>query len=166
MALVNSIDCVHVNSSCSFSYSQATQQLMQTMYGQVDSTLTGCTEFNAYRAFHVIAIILVGVTLILVSIGYIFPSPNPLLKRVRISAFCIGFMAGISGVIAHCLFINWWYSNQQNLITLSYESEVTGSGSTPTTSTLSESFFELTGGWVCALVSALAYVWTFTSATK
>ena len=85
---------------------------------------------------------------------------------MRIAAFCVGFLAGISGVIAHCIFISWWYSEQQNLITLPYESEYTGYGSTPTSVTLSQSFFELTGGWVCALVSSLLFVWTFTSATK
>jgi hypothetical protein len=160
------IDCVHVSSSCDFTYSQATQQLMQSTYGHVDSSLNACTEFNAYRAFHVMALILAGVNIFLVATGYIMPYPTPLLKRVRIAAFCVGFLAGICGVIAHCIFIDWWYSNQQNLVTLSYQAEVEGYGSTPTSSTLSQSFFELTGAWICALVSALFYVWTFTSATK
>ena len=163
---ITPLDCVHVDTSCSFSYSQATQQLMQSTYGRVDSSLNRCSEYNAYRGFHVMALILTGITFILVAIGYVHPSPTPLLKRVRIAAFCIGFLAGVSGVIAHCLFIDWWYSNQQYLNTLSSASENEGDGSTPTGCTLSYSFFDLTGGWVCSLVSALFYVWTFTSATK
>ena len=159
-------DCAHVDTSCNFAFSPSTQAFMLANYNQVDSSLTGCGEYNAYRAFHVMAIILGGLSLVLMFIGYVNPSSSALFKRLRIWTFCICFAAGMSGVIAHCLFIDWWYTNQQNLITLAFLSEQSGDGSTPLYVTLAQSFFDLTGGWVCSLVAALFYVWTFTSATK
>jgi hypothetical protein len=160
-------DCATIDTSCSFSFSPSTQSFMAANYnGLVDSSLHQCSEFNAYRAFHVMGTILAGVAFIFMIIAHVFPSSSSHIKQLRIYAFCIAFSAGISGVIAHCLFIDWWNISQQYLITLAFLSEASGSGSTPLYVTLDHSFFDLVGGWVCALCSALFYVFTFSSATK
>ena len=92
-----------------------------------------------------------------------FSSVSPQrLQRLRIHAMVCAFVAGASGVIAHCLFIDWWNAGQQKLITLGYEGEVDGDGSTPSYVSLDHSFFDLVGGWVAAICSSLFYVWTFT----
>ena len=113
------------------------------------------------------ALILAGVNIFLVAtVGYLHPSPTPLFKRVRIAAFCVGFLAGISGVIAHCIFISWWYSEQQNLITLSIRVGVYGlwqhSHVRHTEPVVLRAHRRL---GVRPRVVAL-FVWTFTSATK
>ena len=162
-------DCAHIDTSCNFQFSAATQSLMAANYqGLVDSNLHGCSEFNGYRAFHVMGIIFTGFALLMMVPLYVRPSERqaPLMKRLRIYTFCVAFAAGVSGVIAQCLFIDWWNNNQQYLITLAYQSEATGDGSTPVYVTLDHSLFDLVGGWVCALCSSLFFVWTFLSATK
>ena len=162
-------DCAHIDSSCDFSFSAATRAFMAANYnGQVDSNLHGCSEFNGYRAFHVMGIILAGITLFMMLPLYLRPSARqaPLMKRLRIYTFCVAFCAGVSGVIAQCLFLDWLNTNQQLLVTLAYSSEAAGDGSTPTYVSLDQSLFDLVGGWVCSLTSALFFVWTFQSATK
>ena len=162
-------DCAHIDTSCDFTFTAATQSFMATNYnGMVDSNLSGCSEFNAYRAFHVMAIILAGFTLLMMLPLYLRPDARqtPFMKRIRIYTFCVAFSAGVSGVIAQCLFVDWWNTNQQKLITLGYLSEASGDGSTPLYVTLDHSLFDLVGGWVCSICSALFFVWTFQSATK
>ena len=161
-------DCAHIDSSCRFQYSAATQSFQTASYGFFDSSLQGCSEFNAYRAFHVLGIILAGFTLLMMLPLYLRPSERQavLMKRLRIYTFCVAFAAGCSGIIAQCLFIDWWNQNQQFLITLGFLGEQTGLGSNPLYVTLQQSLFDLVGGWVCALVSSLFFVWTFQSATK
>ena len=76
-------------------------------------------------------------------------------KRVKICAMVLAFTGGASGVVAHCLFEDWWNSGQQDLITLGYEGDVMLGTSTPAYVTLDQAFFELTGAWVAALCSSL-----------
>ena len=158
------LDCAHIDTSCAFSYSPDTLAYMQAQYGTTDTSLAGCAEFNAYRAFHVMGIGWAGAAFLLMSAAHVSPlliSPA-LLKRMRISSMVLAFMAGVSGVIAHCLFIDWWNGHQQSLVTLGYEGEVGLGTSTPSYVSLDHSFFDLTGGWVAALTSSLLYVSTFT----
>ena len=162
-------DCAHISTSCHFTFSAVTQAFMAANYdGHVDTHLTGCTEFNAYRAFHVMGIILAGFTLLMMLPLYVRPNDRQtsFMKRIRIYTFCVAFAAGVCGVIAQCLFIDWWNTNEQFLVTLAYASEASGRGSTPVKVKLDNALFDLVGGWVSALVSSLLFVWTFQSATK
>ena len=161
-------DCAHISTSCTFSYSPATLALQQAVYGTSDTSLPNCAEFNAYRAFHVMGLIFAGVAFLLMLGAHVaFQSVAPQrLQRVRIYAMVAAFMAGASGVIAHCLFIDWWDAGQAGLVTLGLGGKQSTGTSTPSYVELDHSFFEMVGGWVTAIVSSLFYVWTFTPSTS
>jgi len=143
---------------CKIEWPQAAIDFQQQNYGFFDAQLGNCTEFNGYRATVVMAIIFAGFAVIAMILAHLKVLSPRLTLKLKIFALVTSFLSGSSGVIAQCVFTDWWNFQQSNLIFLNfYQFEQTGASSSSNV-LLAQAYFDLAGGWVCALTSSLLYI--------
>jgi len=159
-------ECSHISATCQISYSTTAQDFQIANYDTYDSSLGNCTEFNAYRATNVMAIIFAGMALIAMIIAHLRLLPSRTNTKVKIFALVVSFLSGACGIVAQCVVIDWWNYQMQNLVTLGFSPPGPNNvgTSTPTYNVLGQSLFYEVGAWVCALCSWLIYIVHFPSA--